>query len=425
MKDSVTRLPHNFLWGVATSSFQVEGSVQNDMTDWERTRAALHHYVPPVGVAVDHWNRWESDFELLRELGVNSYRFSIEWARIEPVRGEFDPAAIATYRRMIDRLRELSITPIVTLHHFSHPRWFHDQTPWHSEQSVESFERYVARIRTELLADVPYVVSFNEPLVWALAGYADARFPPGLRDLQQMMRALHHMLLAHRRAWDLLKEANPAQQVGLAHNFIIFKRSRANSITDQAVKRAIHEFYNLLVPTAFRTNRIRYFFPLLIAYDEPIELDDRIDFWGINYYYRMHVQFRLDLQRPFELHFVPRSGMGQSDLGWEIYPRGLSRICRWLAFTGKPLLITENGIATDNDRLRVSFLTSHLRVVEEIRASGAPLLGYLHWSLLDNYEWLIGREARFGLYHVESAEHLRRSMKASGQHYAEHVAGHP
>jgi beta-glucosidase len=416
-------LPSKVLWGVATSSFQIEGGVLNDMTAWEKCAPAEGSTaIPACGVAVDHWNRWESDFALLKELGVGSYRFSLEWSRLEPQPNRFDTAAFDQYSRMIDKLLDLKIVPMVTLHHFTNPVWLHSVTPWHQPDSISSFLRYVETVSSRLLDTVPLVVTFNEPLVWVLAAYGDGKFPPGFRDLEMMMNALRNILIAHRQAYDLIKEKHPKTQIGIAHNFMVFKRARGFSFADRRLRRIIHCFYNLMIPDSFETNRLKFHFPLLMSHDTEVPLDNKIDFWGVNYYCRMHVRFKLRLGRPFELQYIPRSGEGESDLGWEIYPKGLKRVCRWLRHTGKPVFITENGIAAEDDSRRVQFLKLHLLMLDKAIDEGYPVRGYYHWSLMDNYEWLVGTHARFGLYHVDYTDELRRTIKPSGLFYKEHIA---
>jgi beta-glucosidase len=411
-----------FLWGAATSAYQIEGGAETDISQWEALgRFRSGELDPRIESAADHWNRWREDFDHLKALGVNSYRFSIEWARLEPEPGKFDQVAFDQYSAMIDRLLELGITPMLTILHFSHPAWFHEYSPWHNISAIDTYMRFVEEVNRRLLDRVPYVVTLNEPLVWLLAAYGDAKFPPGVRDLRKLMVSLKHMLLAHRQAYDLIKQSHPDTQVGIAHNMIAFRRARQGSILDGEMKRRLHRFYNLLIPKAFTTNRISFSFPLLLKFDEPVSLDNRIDFWGVNYYYRMHVRFRLRPFRPFDMLFVPRSKHGLSDMGWEIYPRGLYKCCRWLRFTDRPIIITENGVATDDDTIRVRFLERHLNFLDRLRAEGMDIRGYYYWSLLDNYEWLVGTSARFGLYQVDYADGLRRTLKPSGEYYAERI----
>ena len=416
----------DFLWGVATSAFQIEGHITNDMTVWEKLgKFNQDGNKPKIGLAANHWENWEDDFKLLKELGVNSYRFSIEWARIEPEPDMFDESAIATYKQMITRLREYNITPMVTLHHFTHPVWFHERFPWHESRSIECFVRFVNRIADELLTDIPYVVTLNEPLVWVLAAYADAKFPPGFKNLKKMMTAFKHMLLAHAETYDLLKQKFPNMQIGIAHNFIVFKRFPKGLEIDKKLKRLIHHFYNRMILEAFADNRLKVSFPFLLSYDSEVPLNGKIDFWGINYYCRLHVRFRLHFKHPFELLSIARSsGEGKSDLGWEIYPKGLIKISRWLKPFGKPVIITENGIAANDDVMRQRFLESHLAVIDLLLKEDYPLRGYFHWSFMDNYEWLEGNRARFGLFHVDFEADHKRVLKPSGFKYKKHIQSH-
>ncbi|MBN2227729.1 MAG: family 1 glycosylhydrolase [candidate division Zixibacteria bacterium] len=417
---------NGFLWGAATSAFQIEGQVETDMTDWERRgKFRADGKDPRVGDAADHWRRWEEDFRLLRDLGVNSYRFSVEWARIEPEPGIYNQSALDQYGRMIDRLLEYGITPMVTLHHFTHPCWFQERSPWHHTRAIECYLRFVNKLSRCLLDRVPLVITLNEPLVWTLAAYGAGKFPPGEKNLRHLMTAFTNMLRAHREAYDLIKHNHPDTQVGIAHNFIAFKRAPSGIEMDRKVKRLIHHFYNSMILEAFRDNRVKVSFPLMLSYDAPIALDDKIDFWGVNYYYRLHVRFRLSIRQPFELlSLVRSSGEGKSDLGWEIYSRGLKKVCRWLASTGKPIYITENGIAAQDDSLRLRFIASHLEMLDEILREGHPVKGYYHWSLLDNYEWLEGTKARFGLYHVDFDNGYGRTLKPSGGFYRDHIKKH-
>jgi beta-glucosidase len=418
---------NTFLWGVATSAYQIEGGISNDHSRFApNSRISKKSMVEfDAGRATDHWSRWEADFQFLKNLGVNSYRFSIEWARLEPEKGRFDTSAFDQYGIMIDRLLELGITPMLTLHHFTHPTWFHQQTPWHSSDSVSAFCDFVREVERRLLDRVPYVITFNEPLVWLLAAYGDAKFPPAERNLTRMMDSLCNMLAAHRKTYEYLKDRHPSMQIGIAHNMIAFRRARQANMLDGEIKRRLHRFYNLLIPRAFTTNRVEFRFPFVLNYTRQVQLDNKIDFWGVNYYYRMHVRFRLRPFRPFEMLFVPRSKHGLSELGWEIYPRGLYKACRWLRFTDKPIIITENGIATEDDSKRVRFLERHLHFMEELRKEGVPIRGYFHWSLMDNFEWLLGTKARFGLYYVNYDNDLERELKPSGRFYANHITTHP
>lgn len=412
-----------FLWGVATSAFQIEGHLQNDMTHWEKLgRFSEDGHEVKYEDAVSHWCKWQNDFLLLQQLRVNAYRFSMDWGRIQPAPNCFDEKALTRYDKMVDRLLELAIEPMLTLHHFTHPVWFHEKTPWHETAAIEAFAQFARKLAERFGDRIRLFVTLNEPIVWALAAYGDGKFPPGQNDLGLMMKAIHNMLRAHRVSYECIKEKNRNASVGIAKNFIVFRPDRFWSLVDRGLVQFAHTFYNLMLLKAFRSNRLRSHFPFLLHYDQPIDLDDKIDFWGMNYYYRMHLRFKLDTKRPFSMKFKDKSGEGLSDMGWEIYSRGLRDVLDWLRFTEKPVFITENGIADGRDQRRLTFLANHLKIIEQARGAGFPIKGYFHWSLMDNYEWLEGQRARFGLYRVDYENHLKRELRQSGRFYAEYVA---
>ncbi len=235
------------------------------------------------------------------------------------------------------------------------------------------------------------------------------------------MDGLYNMLSTHREAYNFIKCYNKKCQIGIAHNFINFKRAPNGSVIDRKLKRIIHNFYNYMIIDAFNQNKLEGHFPLLLSYNRPIHLNDKIDFWGINYYYRLHVRFRMNLKHPFDLLSISRSsGEGKSDLDWEIYPKGLLKICRWLKSTNKPLIITENGIACKDDTNRIKFLQSHLQMMETAIDEGHDIRGYFYWSLMDNYEWLIGQDARFGLYKVDYSN-MQRIKNLSVDFYRDYI----
>ncbi len=415
-------MDNKFLWGVASSAFQSEGHIENDMTEWERQGRFKANGKPVLyGKAANHWQMWERDFQLLRELGVNAYRLSLEWARIEPQPGVWDEQALQQYTRMIERLLQYGIEPLVTLLHFSHPAWFHRENPWTAEKSVAVFERFVGKLLNHLPPQVKRFITLNEPLVWLLAAYGDGRFPPGESDLNRAMLGLYHMLVAHRRVYDLIHEQRPQAQVGIAKNFISFRAGRSWYLPDHGMQYIMDQFYNRMLLKAFCNNRLQFRLAPLVSFNRDIALDDAIDFWGINYYYRMHVKFAFNRHRPFQMYFREAGGEGQSMMGWENHSRGLWDFMNLVNKTGKPFMITENGIATENDSERVDFLQRHLDFVDKARRKGWPLQGYFYWSFTDNYEWLEGTKPRFGLYQVDFDDHYARSARQSAAWYKTHI----
>ncbi len=412
-----------FYWGVASSAFQSEGFVENDMTDWEARGGFRQDGKNPLyqnGAA--HWEHWREDYRLLKKSGVTAYRFSIEWARIEPERGQYDLQALDQYERMLDTLLEMNIEPFLTLHHFTHPLWFHSQTPWTSERAQQAFCRFADILLARFAHKIRFWITFNEPLVWALAAYGDAKFPPGKNNLAEMMLVLLNILKTHACLYERIKAAQPRARVGLAKHFIIFEPYRKWFGADRGLADLMHSFFNELILEAFKTNRLKFRFPFLLNFDRSIRLNDKIDFWGVNYYYRMYSAFKLSLRRPIRFVFQDESGRGLTDMGWEIYPRGLGEILAAVAQSGKDIYITENGIATTNDRERVRFMDAHIRQMQGARQNGLPVKGYFYWTFLDNYEWLEGNSKRFGLVHVDYENKFARDLKPSAKHYARLIA---
>lgn len=374
-----------FLFGAATSSHQIEGNTANDWISWE----AAGHTRERSGRAADHWTRWREDFDLLATLGLNSYRMSIEWSRVEPRSGEFDDSALAQYRSMLLRLKELNIIPLVTLHHFTLPPWVSRQGGFLHPRAAEWFIRYVDRTLAALgdLADL--WVTLNEPMVLVVMGYLMALWPPGVHGFPRAWRLIDRLARVHRAAYQAIKSRQPDALVGLAHHIIAFEPWR-DSVADRLTTRALHYLMN------------QRFINLA---------GDTQDFYGINYYTRQYGHWSHGLH-PIQ----SRPGALVSDLDWEIYPEGLRHTLGRLHLRPKPILITENGIATTNDALRTQYLLGHLTAVEQLQRDGREIRGYFHWSLLDNFEWAEGYKPRFGLVAV-NFDTMQRRVRDSALTY--------
>ncbi len=408
---------NKFLWGVATSAFQIEGNISNDFTDWEQLGKFKNNGADPrYENGSNHWDLWETDFEYLKELNLNAYRFSIEWARIEPVRNEYSQSAIDKYHQMIDKLISLGIEPVITLHHFTHPSWFHDLSPWTESSSIEIFTKFAQKMVDEFAHKIKYWITFNEPQVWALAAYGDAKFPPGHKDLYKVMDAIYNILYAHIRIYDMLKSVDNNIQVGIAKHFVVFKEARRFFFDRNLVKK-LHQFFNVMILEAFSTDSLEFQFPFLLSYNSFIPLDNKIDFWGINYYYRLHAKFKINYKNPIEL-FAKEPA---TDMGWEIYPKGLKKMIKLVDSTNKNIMITENGIATEDEKLRMDFIKKHLKIVKNQMKKRKSLIGFFYWSLLDNYEWLEGKSKRFGLIHVDYTNNFNRKLKPAALLYASFI----
>ena len=391
------------LWGTAVSHYQVEGGDPCDWTAWEqdgRTRGE------PCGCAAGSWKRYEEDADLAKAAGANAFRFSVSWSRIEPILGRYDDAALARYGRLVDHLNAIGLEPIVTLFHYTHPRWFHGQTPWTCTSSVARFAQFAQRVAQELGDRVRFYVPLNEPLVFALAGYFDAQIPPGLSDGRALVRVVDHLLAAHCAAVAEIREVQPDAAIGVAHNMMAFAPERRWNPLDRALTALAHRSYNRGLIEAFATGRWDFLMPPRTRVrGRRDDLVRSLDVFGVNFYSRLHLRSPGRERMIGDFNYRDVSGRGLTDNGWEIVPEAFDALLREASRSGLPLIVTENGLADADDRLRAQFIDSHLTAIER---SGVPVHGYLHWSLLDNFEWLDGFGPKFGLYEVDRTTFQRK-----------------
>ncbi|HUP00986.1 MAG TPA: glycoside hydrolase family 1 protein [Gemmatimonadota bacterium] len=403
---SAFHFPAGFLWGAATSSHQVEGN--NRWNDWwESEQSGILPY--RSGEACRHYTLYEHDFDLAQAWGHNAHRFSIEWSRIEPEEGRWNDAAVAHYQDVVTALRARGMEPIVTLHHFTNPAWFARRGGWLQRDSPLLFSRYVQRVASSL-KDVRYWLTINEPTVYAKRGFVAGDWPPFVkRSWLKAARVIRNMARAHVAAYRALHGPGWGNvRVGFAHSapwIVPCDPTRPRDRTAAWLR-------------DFLLNRA--FFRLI---DSPLGRGRSrrrpLDFVGLNYYARTVVrggdgiaawigeECRLD-------HHPDRRAF--SDIGWEIYPRGLAAVLVRFSSLGLPLMITENGLATADEELRRVFLREHLAAVAEALERGADVIGYLYWSLIDNFEWALGRQARFGLAEVDHRTQRRISRPAAAEY---------
>jgi beta-glucosidase len=397
----------DFLWGVATSAYQIEGAADNDWSAWEREgRLRARH--ERCGTAAGHAELWESDFDLLPTLSVNAYRFSVEWSRIEPEPGRFSQEALESCRQRIRRLRLLGVEPVLTLFHYTHPLWFW-KFGWEDPRGRDAFVRFAAVLADAVGDLISTYTILNEPLVFILGGYLDAAIPPGRKNLEAAGRALENILRAHNEVVALFRERNPHARFGIAHNMMDFAPERNGSVGDRALAEAADRFYNRSLLEGMGTGRVDLKIPTVGRVRFAIEdFPASCDFVGVNYYSRLHLRLPGRSRLLGEFAYRDPAGRGLTDTGWEVHPSGLGRCLRLAAETGRPVLVTENGIATRDDGRRRDFLREHAVVLSHARRSGIDVKGYFYWSLLDNFEWLEGFSPRFGLYEVDYATFARR-----------------
>ncbi|HYX19389.1 MAG TPA: family 1 glycosylhydrolase [Thermoanaerobaculia bacterium] len=398
----------SFLWGVATSAYQIEGAAENDWTDWER-QARLKVPDERCGAGCGHRERWRADLSLIPSVGANAYRLSVERSVVEPESGFFSDEALAFERRRVDALVRMGIEPVVTLHHYTHPLWFWADGGWEDPGSIASFRRYAATVADALGPGVRHWVTLNEPIVFLLGGYLGGLIPPGQRRFAGAARALEHLMRAHTEAAAVVRERVPGARIGIAHNMLDFAPERRGSALDRRLARAGERLYNAALLEAIATGRMDWAFPGSGRARFAVPgFPEANDFVGVNYYSRVHIRFRGVPGSVGAFAYRDPAARGLTDTGWEIHPEGFDRVLRQAESAGRPILVTENGIATRNDAVRRDFLREHALVLRHRLGAGAPIEGYFYWSLLDNFEWLEGFRPRFGLFEVDYSTFARR-----------------
>ncbi|MBI1833399.1 MAG: glycoside hydrolase family 1 protein [Candidatus Andersenbacteria bacterium] len=377
-------LPSQFLIGAATSSHQVEGNnIYNDWWEWEQSRPDIGN----SGRATDHWNKYKEDFALAKQLGHTAHRFSIEWSRIEPKPGAFNRKAIEHYREVLEELRRLNIKSFVTLHHFTNPVWLAKKGGWENGYAVDRFEKYVRYVAQHLGHLVDFWVTINEPMVYASQSYWRADWPPQKRTLRGMLRVIRNMAYGHMIAYRVLHSITPDTPVGLAKHLIAYLPEHRRQLDDQIMAGLEDWWFN------------HRFFSLT---------GNTHDFIGVNYYFTTKLRVKLFPPRFMK---VPWEG-AVSDINWPIRPEGLTHVLLHMKKYNLPIYITENGLADASDSKRSEFIRSHIKAVKKAMQQGVNVRGYLHWSLLDNFEWADGFKPRFGLIAVDYKT-LERKIRPS------------
>ncbi|WP_426707755.1 glycoside hydrolase family 1 protein [Corynebacterium auriscanis] len=403
--------PVGFSIGTASAALQIEGSLPaNNWSRWADQGHVLDGTSPDV--TTDHWNRWREDNRLMEELSLQIARISVEWARIEPRRGEFDFVALDRYAAEIADLKERGIAPLVTLHHFGHPLWFEDLGAFTREENVSLFLRYVRTVIQHLGDVVDDWMTINEPNVFATQAYLFRESPPGKTSWPALLRTLRNMAVAHIRAYQLIHEAldSPQRQikVAFAHHVRVFAPLNPKNPLHRVFTTFNEWAFNRVVEKAFLTGA---FSPLLGKAHTAITPGHYADAIGINYYSRTAVRGPSDGTFP---------NADVNDLGWEVYPQGLVDVSRRLSSTYQlPIWITENGTADNgsgepsSERFRCRFLLDHLTALSDAHAQGVPIERYYHWCFIDNWEWTEGMAQRFGIVGMEPGT-LNRVVKPSG-----------
>jgi beta-glucosidase len=396
--------PDGFVWGTAAAAHQVEGgNWNNDWWAWEHDPSSP--CVEPSGDACDHYHRYDSDFALLASFGHSAHRFGLEWARIEPEPGEFSNAALDHYSRVLDSLDGHGLTAFPTLHHFTSPRWFAAEGGWASEGAIDRFRRYADVVARRLGPRLHFVCTINEPQIVALYGYQFNVFPPGASDASLFGPATRNFVGAHAAAVEAFGEHASGAEVGLVLSITDFQAVDAES---QHRRDRIHHRMAGVYIDALRDGVVSG----VGADAEFAVLRGARGFVGVNYYSRA----RISAGEPTVL--PPPEGAETTQMAYEVVPDSFVTVLHDAARAGLPIYVTENGIGTDDDRQRIRFIARHLAAVRRAMDEGVDVRGYLYWSAMDNFEWVLGYTKTFGLIGFDR-ETFDRRPKPSAHYFGE------
>jgi beta-glucosidase len=434
--------PKDFVWGTATASFQIEGATTIDgrgPSIWDTFCATpgKTRNGDTGEPGCDHYQRYQSDLDLMKELNLEAYRFSTSWSRVLPTgRGKVNEKGMGFYERLVDGLLTRNITPWLTLYHWDLPQALEDLGGWAARDTVYAFEEY-AHLMSERLGDrAKHWITHNEPWCTAYLGYQTGYFAPGIKDLKTSIQASHHLLLSHGLSVPIIRENVKDAKVGITLNLWPI-HAASNSSQDLAAAERLDGLSNRwyldpLYGRGYPKDSLEIYgqFAPDVQTGDLEKIAVPTDFIGVNYYIR-HLVKHSDNAAQGNLEFV-KSDLDRTDFDWEIYPEGLTELALRLGtdYQAKAIYITENGSCYDdamvdgqvNDEKRRKYLELHLEASRAAVVQGAPLAGYFAWSLMDNFEWAEGYSRRFGIVHVDF-ETQERTIKSSGRFYQNFLKG--
>jgi beta-glucosidase len=404
--------PKKFLWGASTSAHQVEGGNHNQWSVWELAHAAelaksaekLYGWTPRwdeikkqaqkpenyvSGKGVEHYKRYERDFDLLKQLNLNAFRFGIEWSRLQPEEGKWDEKEFEHYKKYIKELRKRDIEPLMNIWHWTVPVWFANKGGFEKKANLKYWNNFVHKVSQDLTEDLNYVITLNEPNVYASFSYQLGLWPPNQKSIRKMLAVYWNLVKAHRKAYYLLKHEKPGLQIGIATQLANIQAKDPHDFRDELSTKIMRYAWN-------------WWFIRRITKEQ--------DFVGFNYYFTDYYNDWFHRDNPK----VPLS-----DLGWYMEPEGLfPLLLRIWAHYKKPIIITENGVADEKDEYRRWWIAESLVAMERAMSEGVRIDGYFHWSLLDNFEWDKGWWPKFGLVEVDREHGMRRTIRPSAKWFA-------
>lgn len=453
MKIKASDFPDDFLWGAATAAYQVEGAAHEagrGLSIWDTFSHTEGKTLngDTGDVAADHYNRFEDDVEILSELGVDAYRFSIAWSRIIPEgTGAVNNEGIAFYRRLCESLHSAGVTPVATLYHWDLPQAIQDRGGWASRQTVDWFTDYAAIVYESLADVIPHIATFNEPWCTAFLGHSSGEHAPGIQDPGMSYVVAHHLMLAHHAAVERMRslDTSGTSSLGIVLN-VIPAAAVSDSTRDVDVADSVDAVQNRLFldavfegsyPEKVLEYQEKFGVAGVIDVDELAASVQPIDELGVNYYNINHFEFRgasagMGAWPGVAGAVLARPPGKLTEMGWGVEPAGLTTTLKRVHhdYGPIPIMVTENGaaypdvVAADgsvHDTDRVDYLKTHIEAVSDAIDSGVDVTGYFVWSLLDNFEWAWGYSKRFGIVRVDF-ETLRRNIKDSGRWYQEFLA---
>lgn len=390
--------PDDFIFGVAASAYQIEGNNKNcDWYVWEKERNYER-----CGIACDFWNRFREDVGIISSLGINAHRVGIEWSRVEPEKNKMDYGALERYREILKAHKDRGIKVFLNLHHFTLPIWVYKSGSFFKEENLKEFEDYCSFIARELKNYVDAYCTVNEPVAWALMGFLAGEFPPGVKSIRMYKKACRAILDAHARAYRAIKSEDPNKPVGIVHPYAcIFPKHRFEP-GDRILAWIFHRNSNMVILNGIKNGKV--FGKKIVG------LEDSSDFIGMNYYTKA-LACGLKFWKPES----GKKGERLSQMGWSVYPDGILKVIEDASVLGKPIIITENGIATEDDGWRIEFIRSHLERVKQALGK-YDIRGYFYWSYIDNFEWSKGYGPKFGIVGCER-DTLKRIPKQSANFY--------
>ncbi len=425
--------PEDFVWGVATSSFQIEGAAQEDgkgPSIWDDFCRVPGHIADASNgdTACDHYHRWAQDLDLIQQLGVGAYRFSVSWPRVRPTGdGAFNAKGLDFYERLVDALLERGVKPYLTLNHWDLPAALQEKGGWAARDTVHRFVEYAQAVQARMGQRLAGITTHNEPWVMAMLGHETGSFAPGVKSRAAAMQAAHHLMLSHGLALQALRAQGCKTALGIVLNLSPVGPATSSADDTAAARledgRLVRWYMDPLFKGAYPQDVLDH-----LGADAPqVQAGDlaaihtAMDFLGINYYTRAVVSARGTWD-------VKGTGNTVTDMGWEVYPDGLPELLLRMHSKWKlpSLYIMENGAAFPDtlhngrvhDAQRTDYIARHIAAVAQALRGGVPMSGYMVWSLLDNFEWASGYAKRFGIVHVDYATQ-QRTLKDSARWYTE------